>query len=209
MKKLFDKFIKWFDKVIAQSSKWQMAALAGAFVILAVVGAFVGCLVLEEKDPNSAKFGCRGTWGLMQCVDGGFVDATISANTRIASTPKGDRISRNAPVAVVVLSLGFWLAGMILISFFTGAATNFLDVRREKILTGSVDYSFRKKYILIIGYDFQTGNLIRHLLKRDSDSNLSIVLVTDSDHVILSAIERKAVGIIHPSTSGSQMKKRS
>ena len=194
---------KWFDKFIAQSSRGQMVALAAAFVVLAVAGGIVGQFVLEKDNPDSAKFGYRGTWGLMQCVDGGFVDATISANTRIASTPKGDRISRNAPVAVVVLSLGFWLAGMILISFFTGAATNFLDVRREKILNGSVDYSFRKKYILIVGYDFQTGNLIKKLFNPDDKTadtdhqpgagvqpaaenrgehpELSIVLVTDSD----------------------------
>lgn len=195
--------MKKFDKFIAQSSRGQMIALAALFLILALAGAGVGHWVLKEDDPNSAKFGYRGTWGLMQCVDGGFVDATISANTRIASTPKGDRISRNAPVAVVVLSLGFWLAGMILISFFTGAATNFLDVRREKILNGVVDYSFRKKYILIIGYDFQTGNLIKKLFNPDDKTadtdhqpgagvqpaaenrgeypELSIVLVTDSD----------------------------
>ena len=172
---------KWFDKFIAQSSRGQMCALAVAFIVLAVAGGIVGQFVLEKDNPHSAKFGFRGTWGLMQCVDGGFVDATISSNTKLTNPDNGIKIAENAPIAVVFLSLGFWLGGMILISFFTGAATNFLDVRREKILTGSVDYSFRKKYILIIGYDFQTGNLIRHLLKRDSDSNLSIVLVTDSD----------------------------
>ena len=157
-----------------------MCALAVAFVVLAVAGGIIGQFVLEEDSPDAAKFGYRGTWGLMQCVDGGFVDATISSNTKVSSTPKGEKISENAPIAVIVLSLGFWLGGMILISFFTGAATNFLDVRREKILTGGVDYSFRKKYILIVGYDFQTGNLIKHLLGKNAFES-SIVLVTDSD----------------------------
>ena len=172
---------KWFDKFIAQSSRGQMCALAAAFAVLAVAGGIIGHFVLEEDNPNSAKFGFRGTWGLMQCVDGGFVDATISSNTKIASTPKGQKISENAPVAVVVLSLGFWLGGMILISFFTGAATNFLDVRREKILTGSVDYPFSRNYILIVGCDFQIPNLIRHLFRENASSEPSIVLVTDSD----------------------------
>jgi len=170
---------KFFDKSIAQSSLGQMIALAALFFILALVGAGVGRWFLKEDDPNAAKFGRRETWGLMQCVDGGFVDATISANTKIASTPQGAKITENAPIAVIVLSLGFWLGGMILISFFTGAATNFLDVRREKILTGVVDYSFRKKYILIVGYDFQTGNLIKRLL--GEKPALPVVLVTDSD----------------------------
>ena len=149
--------------------------------LLSIAGGIIGQFVLKEDDPNSAKFGFRGTWGLMQCVDGGFVDATISSHTDI----EDEKIVGNAPFLVVVLSLGFWLGGMILISFFTGAATNFLDVRREKILNGSVNYSFKKKYILIVGYDFQTGNLIRQLFKtekkKDSASKLSIVLVTDLD----------------------------
>lgn len=172
---------KWFDKFIAQSSRGQMCALAVAFAVLAVAGGIIGQFVLKEDDPNSAKFGFRGTWGLMQCVDGGFVDATISSNTKISSTPKGEKISENAPVLVIILSLGFWLGGMILISFFTGAAANFLDVRREKILTGSVNYSFKRKYILIVGYDFQTGNLIRNLFREKPQAALSIALVTDSD----------------------------
>lgn len=173
---------KWFDKFIAQSSRGQICALAVAFVVLAVAGGIIGQFVLKKDSPDSAKFGFRGTWGLMQCVDGGFVDATISSNTQYTSTRKGERIIvENAPIAVIILSLGFWLGGMILISFFTGAATNFLDVRREKIISGRVNYSFRKKYILIVGYDFQTGNLIKQLLKENSDSKPSIVLVTDSD----------------------------
>ena len=172
---------KWFDKFIAQSSKRQMCALAVAFAVLAVAGGIIGQFVLQKDSPFSAKFGFRGTWGLMQCVGGNFVDATISANTKITPTQSGSKVAENAPVAVIILSLGFWLMGMILISFFTGTTTNFLNVRRKKILTGSVDYSFRKNYILVIGYDFQTGNLIRHLLKKNSDSTQSIVLVTDSD----------------------------
>ena len=191
MKKLFDKFI-------AQSSRGQMALLAVLFIVLAVVGGFVGRSVLEKDDPDSAKFGRRETWGLMQCVDGGFVDATISSNTKLSSPPKDEKIVENAPITVIVLSLGFWLAGMILISFFTGAATNFLDVRRERILSGTVDYAFRKRYILIVGYDFQTGHLIRDLFEKyrgsrfrdilrsflfreKSASRPSIVLVTDTD----------------------------
>ena len=170
---------KWFDKYLAQSSKGQMCALIVAFILLILAGAAVGMFVLEKDNPDSAKFGYRGMWGLMQCVDGGFVDATISSNTKMVSTPDGEKISENAPIIVVFLSLGFWVGGMILISFFTGAATNFLDARQEKILKGNVNYSFKKKYILIVGYDFQTKNLIRHLLKENSSSKLSIVLVTD------------------------------
>ena len=174
---------KWFDKFIAQSSRGQMCALAVAFAVLAVAGGIIGQFVLTKDGEGSAKFGFRGTWGLMQCVDGGFVDATIYSNTKFTNPDKENKIAENAPVAVVLLSLAFWLGGMILISFFTGAATNFLDVRREKILAGSVDYAFRKKYILIIGYDFQTGNLIKTLLapEKGPDPRLSIVLVTDSD----------------------------
>ncbi|MBQ7693512.1 MAG: hypothetical protein IJT50_00140 [Lentisphaeria bacterium] len=172
MKKLFDKFI-------AQSSPGQMGALAVLFLILALAGAGVGRCFLKKGDPNSAKFGFRETWGLMQCVDGGFVDATISANTKLS--PDGKKITKEAPRHVVGLALLFWLGGMVLISFFTGAATNFLDVRREKILSGNVHYSFRRKYILIVGCDFQTGNLIRHLFRENASSRPSIVLVTDTD----------------------------
>ena len=172
---------KRFDKYIAQSSKGQVCALALAFAVLIIAGAIVGRFVLDKDNPNSAKFGNRGTWGLMQCVDGGFVDATISSNTKFSSSDSEDekRIVENAPISVILLSLGFWMAGMVLISFFTGAATNFLDVRREKILKGEVHYSFQKNYILIVGYDFQTKNLIRQLLKENSASKLDIVLLTD------------------------------
>ena len=93
-----------------------MCALAVAFAVLAVSGGIIGQFVLEKDSPDSAKFGFRGTWGLMQCVDGGFVDATISSNTKLSSTPKGEKISENAPISVIILSLGFWLGGMILIS---------------------------------------------------------------------------------------------
>lgn len=171
---------KWFDKYIAQSSKSQMLALALAFVILIVVGGIVGFFVLEKDNPDSAKFGFRGTWGLMQCVDGGFVDATISSNTKLTSTQDGEKISKNAPFLVVVLSLGFWLGGMVLISFFTGAATNFLDVRREKIITGDVDYFFKKKYILIVGFDYQGNNLVKTLLEETRSKKTAIVVLTDS-----------------------------
>ena len=136
---------KWFDKYIALSSKSQMIALALAFVILILAGGIIGLFVLEKDNPDSAKFGFRGTWGLMQCVDGGFVDATISSNTKLTSTPEGEKITKNAPLLVVAISIVFWLGGMVLISFFTGAATNFLDFRREKIITGDVNYPFKKK----------------------------------------------------------------
>ena len=178
---------KWFDKFIAQSSRGQICALAAAFAVLAVAGGIVGQFVLEEGKPETAKFGFRGTWGLMQCVDGGFVDATISSRTEVSSPSEGEeaRITKHAPLLVVILSLGFWLGGMILLSFFVGVATNFLDVRRGKILDGSVDYSFKKKFILIVGYDFQTLNLIRSLFadddEKETNSDRSIVLLTESD----------------------------
>ena len=170
---------KLFDKYIAQSSRGQICALVVAFVVLIVTGAIIGQFVLEKDNPYSAKFGYRWTWGLMQCVDGGFVDATLTSNTKL--TPDDKKISKPAPIAVIVLSLGFWLGGMIIISFFTGAATNFLEVRREKIHKGSVDYSFENNYILIIGYDFQTRNLLKQLFKefKESGKSTSIVLLTD------------------------------
>ena len=169
--------IKLFDKRIAQSTKGQIIALFLVFALLCGIGAIIGLNVLEVDNPDSAKFGYRGTWGLMQCVDGGFVDATISTNTKLDSN--GEKISKNAPVWVVFVSLGFWLGGMILISFFTGVATEFLNTRREKILKGSVSYFFVKNYILIVGYDFQTRNLIKSLLAETSASKPDIVLVTD------------------------------
>ena len=183
MRKWFDKY---FDKYIAQSSKGQMCALAMAFAILIIAGAIIGLYVLDKDNPNSAKFGNRCTWGLMQCVDGGFVDATITSNTKFPSSASEDekddekKIIANAPVAVILLSLGFWMGGAILMSFFTGTAANFLAARREKILKGDVLYSFQKNYILIVGYDFQTKNLIRQLFnKENSASKLDIVLLTD------------------------------
>ena len=157
-----------------------MIALAIAFVILILAGGIIGLFVLEKDNPDSAKFGFRGTWGLMQCVDGGFVDATISTNTKLTTTPDGEKIKENAPFLVIALSIGFWLGGMILISFFTGAATNFLDTRREKIITGNVDYSFKDKYILIVGFDFQSNKLIKKLLEETQNKKTNIVVLTDS-----------------------------
>ena len=168
--------VKWFDKIVAQSSKGQFVVFAVAFVGMILAGALVGHFVLDRKNADNAKFGRPATWGLMQCVDGGFVDATITTNTK--TTSDGAQIAQEAPLHVIFLSLGFWLFGAILMSFFTGAAANFLDVRREKIRTGDVDYSFDRDYVLVVGYDFQVKNLIRGLLREHPGK--SIVLVTDS-----------------------------
>jgi hypothetical protein len=165
---------KFFDKHVAQSYKGQVVTLAIAFLVMIVTGGFVGRWVLDEKDENTAKFGNRATWGLMQCVDGGFVDATITSNTKLDD----GKITENAPLGVVAVSLGFWLFGMVLVSFFTGAATEFLSSRRDKILHGDVDYRFDGNYVLIVGCDFQVKNLIRGLMAK---SRADIVLVTESD----------------------------
>lgn len=166
---------KFLDKHVAQSYKGQVIALAIAFALMIIAGAFVGMWVLDEKGEDTAKFGNRAIWGLMQCVDGGFVDATITSNTKI----EDGQITENAPVSVIVVSLGFWLFGLILVSFFTGAATDFIASRREKILSGDVSYSFGGDYVLIVGYDFQVKSLVRALMDRHNSAQ--IVLLTDSD----------------------------
>lgn len=165
---------KFLDKNVVQSYGGQVAALAVAFVLMVLLGAFIGLWVLDETDENTAKFGNRATWGLMQCVDGGFVDATITSNTKM----EDGRIVENAPMSVVAVSIGFWLFGLILVSFFTGAATDFLASRREKILGGEIDYAFKENYVLVVGYDFQVKNLIRVLLAKYFGK--AIVLMTDS-----------------------------
>lgn len=165
---------QFFDKYVAQSSKGQMIALSVAFALLIVVGGVVGQFVVDSKNGDNAKFGRPAAWGFMQCVDGGFVDATITNNTEV----EDGKITKEAPISVVLLSLGFWLGGMILVSFFTGAATDFLGSRREDILNGDVDYDMKRNYILIIGYDFQVKNLICKLM---TESSARIVLITDRD----------------------------
>lgn len=156
---------KFFDKWVAQSYRNQVLTLAVLFVLLVIAGGIVGLFVLDMSNAENAKFGYSGTWGIMQCVDGGFVDATITNNEKLPTW------------IVVFVSLFFWLGGMILVSFFTGAATDFLTSRREDILAGKVDYVFDKDYILIIGIDFQVENLIRQLLE---ESSSNIVVITDS-----------------------------
>ena len=168
-----------FDKQVAQSTRGQLHLMAWAALLMLLAGAVVGICILGKDDSGTAKFGYRGTWGVMQCVDGGFVDATISSNTKTEKSPDGtERIVEHASLGVVGISLLFWLSGMVLVSFFTGAAANFLDARREKILKGDVDYSFEKDYVLIVGYDFQVKNLVRNLLEEDVARD--IVLLTDS-----------------------------
>lgn len=169
----------WWDKWVAQSFKGQLITMLVGLVLLFAFGAGVGSCVLERDDPETAKFGYRGTWGVMQCVDGGFVDATISSNTKTEESPDGtERIVENASWGIVTISLLFWLAGMVLVSFFTGAAANVLDARREKILKGDVDYSFEEDYVLIVGYDFQVKNLVRKILEETGGRD--VVLLTDS-----------------------------
>ena len=170
---------KFFDKRIAQSYKGQIVALAAAFLLMIVAGGFVGRLVLDEKDENTAKFGTRAMWGLMQCVDGGFVDATITSNTKLDN----GKIAENAPLGVVAVSIGFWLFGMALVSFFTGAATEFLSSRREKILHGNVDYGFDKDYVLVVGYDFQVKNLIRSLMEKPAKPDIVLVTAQDAEAI--------------------------
>ncbi len=166
---------KLFDKYITQSSKGQIAALVLAFVLLIVMGGVVGRFVAsDDNDDNITTFGRPEAWGFMQCVDGGFVQATIGNNTKT----EGGKVIVPAPMSVILLSLGFWLGGMILVAFLIGVATDFLNSRRDKILAGGVDYSFRKKYVLIVGYDFQVKNLVRRLLG-DLHGN-DVVLITDS-----------------------------
>ena len=178
---------KLFDKYVAQSSRGQILALALAFLVLVVLGGFIGRSVASSaNDDNLGDFGRPETWGFMQCVDGGFVQATIHNNTKY----DGDKVKEPAPMSVIALSLGFWLGGMVLVSFFTGVATDFLNSRREKILAGGIDYDFKKDYILIAGFDFQVKNLIKQLLKSTDNPEcrgdkrgraFDVVVVTDAD----------------------------
>lgn len=178
---------KMFDKYIAQSSKGQMMALFFAFLVLIVLGGFIGkSVATSANDDNISDFGRPEAWGFMQCVDGGFVQATIHNNTQY----DGDKIKESAPLSVIALSLGFWLAGMILVSFFTGVATDFLNSRREKIFAGGIDYDFKKNYILIVGFDFQVKNLVKQLLRpMDNPESMGykrrkaidVVIITDAD----------------------------
>ena len=173
---------KLFDKYVAQSSKGQMITLGLAFVLLIIVGGIVGKTVASaDKGDNIYDFGRPETWGFMQCVDGGFVQATIRNNT----VKTDDKVEQPAPMSVILLSLAFWVGGMILVSFFTGAATDFLSSRREQILKGDVDYEFKKKYILIIGFDFQVKNLVKKLLTESRNplkraDRRDVVVITDS-----------------------------
>lgn len=176
---------KLFDKYVAQSSKGQMLLLTLAFLVLIVLGGFIGkSVATSANDDNIGDFGRPEAWGFMQCVDGGFVQATIHNNTKY----EGDNVKEPAPISVIVLSLAFWLGGMILVSFFTGVATDFLNSRREKILAGGIDYNFKKNYILIIGFDFQVKNLVKRLLKSTDNpeykgdkrgKSVDVVVVTD------------------------------
>ena len=163
---------KFFDKYVAQSSTGQMIALMVAFALLIIAGGVVGQFIVDSSNGDNAKFGRPAAWGFMQCVDGGFVDATIANNTEIVD----GKITKEAPIHIILLSLGFWLGGMILVSFFTGAATDFLGSRRKDILNGDVDYDMKRGYILVIGYDFQVKNLIHRLM---AESSACIVLITD------------------------------
>lgn len=118
---------KLFDKYVAQSSKGQVLALSLAFLVLIVLGGFIGRSVASSSnDDNLGAFGRPETWGFMQCVDGGFVQATIP------TMYDGDKVKEPAPISVIALSLGFCLGGMILVSFFTGVATDFLNLRKGR-----------------------------------------------------------------------------
>jgi hypothetical protein len=167
---------KHFDKYIAQSSKGQVIVLSVAFVFLVVIGGFIGkSIANEENEANVTAFGRPEIWGFMQCVDGGFVQATIANNTK-ANENGGIEV---APLSVIILSLGFWFAGMVLVSFLTGVVTDFLGSRREKILNGYINYPFKKNYKLILGYDFQVKNLVREILKENKKDD--VVIITDTD----------------------------
>lgn len=181
---------KWFDKFVAQSTKGQVLALAVAFLVLVLIGGVVGRSVAgSDNDDNLASFGRPETWGFMQCVDGGFVQATIGNNTEM----EGGKVKTPAPMPVILLSLGFWFCGMVLVSFFTGAATDFLNSRREKILAGGVDYVFRKNYILIVGFDFQVKNLVKMLLTENPKCDIALITDTPTENILddLSSVEAR------------------
>jgi hypothetical protein len=165
---------KLFDKYIAQSSKGQMLALGGIFVVVVIIGAIVGPLLLPGDTETTVRFGYDWLWGLMNCIDAGYVGDTLQSSAKIAES--GDVVS---PPGwwVIVISVLFWAFGITLASFFTGAVTNFLDARREDILSGNVDYKFSKNYVLIVGVDFQVKNLVKSLLGRHPSSG--IVVLTD------------------------------
>lgn len=167
---------KWFDKYVAQSSKGQMTALAIAFVALVLLGSLVGRVVLDRNDESSAGFGRPGMWGMMHFLDASSVSSTISANAKV----EDGKVVEVAPLAVVAVSVVFCFCGMVLMSFFTGVATDFLNSRREKILAGDVDYVFDRDYVLVVGYDFQVKHLLRTLFSSSDHKGRNIVLVTDT-----------------------------
>ena len=167
---------KWFDKYIAQSYKWQLGAMGAAFLAIILVGALIGMAVLSPRSDSMTVFGHNWLWGIMMCVDGGFVSETLGASTQM----DGGAVVQYAPWWVITLSLIYWFLGLVLVAFFTGAVTNFLDSRREKILVGDVDYAFSGNYVLVVGYDFQVKNLLRTIMGSAEHKGRDIVLVTDT-----------------------------
>ena len=167
---------KLFDKYVAQSVKWQFFAMAAVFVVLILVGGVIGMSVIPSDSGDVARFGYNWLWGLMHCVDGGYVGDTLGA---VSTNSSDGAISRHAAGWIICASVFYWFVGLVLVAFFTGAVTNFLEARRGKILAGDVDYSFDSDYVLVVGYDFQVKNLIKALLAR-WDGRTSIVLVTDT-----------------------------
>jgi hypothetical protein len=112
----------------------------------------------------------------MNCIDAGYVGDTLQSSAKIGES--GEVIS--APGWwVIVTSIIFWMFGVSLVSFFTGAITNFLDSRREDIVTGNVDYTFSKNYVLVVGVDFQVKNLVKSVMVQFADS--SVVIISDTD----------------------------
>ena len=153
---------KLFDKYLTQSSTGKFVALAMAFLLLIVIGGVIGRSVASrDNDDNMTAFGRPEAWGFMQCVDGGFVQATIGNNTKM----KDGKVVAPAPMSVILLSLGFWLGGMIIYSFITGSIVDALRNRQEKIAAGHVRYRHRDHGI-VVGWDFQGVATVLAMLDR-------------------------------------------
>ena len=78
----------------------------------------------------------------------------------------------------LVLLLKVLIKGGIL-SLITGVFTRWLQARKERSVNGEVSYSFKRDFVMIVGYDFQVKPLIKHVL--GLDERTKVLLVTNSD----------------------------
>ena len=133
--------------------RWSGWKGVGGQILLSVV-AFVGIVFLvtclrSAVVSSGTRYRDR-CWGLVQTSSPAGLCSTIDRMDELS----GKNVSTWSLWTVLFISVGAWLLGAVVLSFWNGVIVNWYNGRRELVDRGHVRYRF-SRHGIVIGWDFQ------------------------------------------------------